>query len=1208
MPSADAMLPSAAMNDFFKDFIDDQLGMANVENGAGFTEGVLEDSFASFLEDSTSVSSPDSEDASPSVSNDGTDETDHIGANDSAGSIAHGDELLRTSEQLSSYISDDTKSHTDDLIMPPTPPATETRTSMDSAQPYMPGSADMSTPAKAANEPCAPLPSVSSNVAAGPASFSATSTQPMLRLNLMGIPTKSRVETQIRLGIQLQEIVVDAHGRHSIAPAFDRFRWLKLPTWTMAKEKLKVKNRKDAPSTINPHEIVFLDCKVVKSSEPFEEVTICPGCIVRERKRAQRKKDLPMKRDGFNTSNSIGDAQDLTPLPDEERKIMVFNCPELLELSAGHAFAPMRVTCYCRHHKEKDGFRVIINLRDATGALLASTTSDIILITDDHKTTGKVDKTQREETTTVTGAPFPPRPAYMGPPVASCLSTELNLPSASTPGPISSRKRKSDSLIAPTSTSSNGKLAKVPSSLSMTRVPTGASPHVPQPQQIAPYPQSAGGPYRKSSEEKKVKRSPSQDSLMMFMNVHEDGSEISSPTQSLKHLPSGLTSPNVIQDADRFSLSPRARHAELAGSVDPRFAPMHAVHSSSGYAEPPAVSRLIPAEGPLRGGIEVTILGSGFYPGLTAMFGDVPAVPTHCWSATTMVCVLPPAMNAGPVMVSFKEFPTHLQHTAVKHFTYVDETDRALMELALQVIGLKTSGRLENARDVALRICGSSAPTHMVDANMSNVPVSRLRAALGVDESDDLEEMLCACMRYLGEVASSHPLRISHRSKSGHTLLHLATLQGYTDLVQDLVDMGASANVRDRNGYTSLHLAASASNNDIAAILVAEARANCSLLTCDGRTAYDIASHHDDVELLAIVDPWSAEEAQSHAHQRRLSRTSACGSEASVDSVHTLTATDDDFSRSRELHHHRSITQPNSRAASPERSSRRNSQTEDRAGRRRSKSVGRAADLGESADGLAADLIRFSAKLNVNKARCGSRMTDRSEPKTSSASSRTARNLTQLQQSWLDLLANAPPWLQKTLQSTPSIPDIFKPSSLSQIEMPQSIAAFQAIIPAPSRLVTESNETIPVKGTASTTDGTWLQSLVSHLSAPPSYQEATASIPILRDLPHIVEGSSSRADAITAAVASSREGHGSSDGDSASGATRSWLLRRSVPLRSQGRIEQMTPEELREQARRSKKKSDTMMTFFWLPCFCLFIIISVFQLFFDKVAGYILSL
>lgn len=56
-------------------------------------------------------------------------------------------------------------------------------------------------------------------------------------------------------------------------------------------------------------------------------------------------------------------AHDLPDLSNEEvmaqerRKILLFNCSEYVEFDDGEVTLPTRVTCYCRHHSEKVGFR-----------------------------------------------------------------------------------------------------------------------------------------------------------------------------------------------------------------------------------------------------------------------------------------------------------------------------------------------------------------------------------------------------------------------------------------------------------------------------------------------------------------------------------------------------------------------------------------------------------------------------------------------------------------------------------------------------------------------------------------------------------------------------------------------------------------------------------------------------------------------------------
>jgi len=120
------------------------------------------------------------------------------------------------------------------------------------------------------------------------------------------------------------------------------------------------------------------------------------------------------------------------------------------------------------------------------------------------------------------------------------------------------------------------------------------------------------------------------------------------------------------------------------------------INNNSGYASQPRISKLIPGSGPMMGGVEVTILGENFTNDLVAVFGDSPAIPTQFWSSNTLVCILPPSASPGPVMVMFKNHPINLDNSGtLQLFTYTDTADRALMELALQILGLKLSGRIE---------------------------------------------------------------------------------------------------------------------------------------------------------------------------------------------------------------------------------------------------------------------------------------------------------------------------------------------------------------------------------------------------------------------------------------------------------------------------------------------------------------------------------
>lgn len=1079
-----------------------------------------------------------------------------------------------------------------------------------------------------------------------------TTQSPSYQLNLYGIPGKSRVETQIRLGLQLVSITKDgSEARES--EIGDRFQWLKLPSWAMAKEKLKIQNRRDAPATIVPAKIVFLDARVVKSTDPLEDVTICPGCVTRERKRAQRKKDSPkmgaseLEKDQSNKSKLA----ELMPLPDEEKKILVFNCPELLEITNGEVTIPTRITCYCRHHKEKDGFRIIITLRDASNNILASTSSELVLITDDHKTTGKVTRAKGQPISSVKGLPYTPPPssektrpvplsseALIASGGSSCKKTpSLSTSRRSSPSTAPSRKRKAETTPAIAVDSTQNKIQKVPSSLSMTNMLTQRT--------TRPLASASADTSRAPSpaSSRHLRRSPSQDSLMLFMN---DAQYLNSPVhagvrQSISTANSASspetnffdnTMDELMQDRT-LSASPRARtwdyimdnsqqaeHDSLRQSYQHQSSLiMPPASRSQSYTQAPIISRMIPAEGPLQGGVEVTMLGSGFRPGMTAMFGDAPAVPTHCWSTTTLVCVLPPATNAGPVPVTFKEHPYSI---GAKIFTYVDQTDRALFELALQVIGLKTTGRLETARDVAMRICASKMPSESADANFGAIPVSQLRAVLGLNEAteDDAEDLVRQCLRYSDLIENDRKVRLSLRSRSGHTMLHLATIQGYSTLVQELLDRGANANMRDRASLTPLHTAALHGRRDIAVQLLLTGYANIALCTSDGRTAYDLAEPFDDADLLDALDPWATASAWDQTASGTTTRSNSFSS-YSADSEpliggSLIHACESEFTRDdtsgcarntcRQPYESRTYGQE-TLPASRESSATRNSRQCSSSSRPRSRSI-TSFDASQTG-GLCHDTNASSESTKALEAEV-----DGTEAQ------HIAANFLQLQQSWMAFLAEtSPTWLQKTLaNANASIPEVFKtPPNLSHhMQLPMSpISAFQAMLPQMPhiRSLSRNNSQGPlVQGTKpAVPDATWLQTIVASLGAPPSYAEATCASRV-ESSPSILGSSDSATDSTTLAQRSTAsdftllgEARQETTNMEATSPERQKYFWQS-PLRSQGRVAGLTPEQQRAQVRKLQKPTDPRLYCLWLPCLLFFMLISVGKAFLCKLSGLLL--
>lgn len=207
----------------------------------------------------------------------------------------------------------------------------------------------------------------------------------------------------------------------------------------------------------------------------------------------------------------------------------------------------------------------------------------------------------------------------------------------------------------------------------------------------------------------------------------------------------------------------------------------------------PQLDRLVPAQGPTYGGIEVTLLGSGFYRGLTCLFGEHPATTAY-WNSSTMVCLLPPATQTGAVVVSFREHPLVIEGQDVVLFTYYDASDQALLELALQVVGLKSTGILQDAKSVAMGIV--QGDEQYSNASRSQSQQHNIQRTL----IDTLENSLVS-------------LDLTLTNENGHSLLHLAVILQNEALVKSLVcnclpeKKKSFLNLQDKNEMTALHFA-----------------------------------------------------------------------------------------------------------------------------------------------------------------------------------------------------------------------------------------------------------------------------------------------------------------------------------------------------------------------------------------------------------------
>ncbi|KAJ3085187.1 SPT3 Dosage dependent suppressor of Ty-induced promoter mutations-like protein [Quaeritorhiza haematococci] len=378
------------------------------------------------------------------------------------------------------------------------------------------------------------------------------------------------------------------------------------------------------------------------------------------------------------------------------------------------------------------------------------------------------------------------------------------------------------------------------------------------------------------------------------------------PTTSSSDFTSAM---DALFGADSHSLFSVSAAAEMSSSTIGLGAP-GVTFDSSGHASrfmggrmgatvpavAPTISKVVPSEGPTRGGLEITVLGSGFYEGIIVMFGETAAIPTQFWSPTTLVCILPPSPVPGPVPVTVKRIPAASSFAVagngrggengrdVPIFTYKDDSDRALLELALQVIGLRMTGKLEDARAVAMRIVngessggggtnllGMLAPQsqqhHQQHTTNNNSEALQLllQASALCTSTADLEVILLRALESAyeqsganegAETAITAELLLPS-SRGRQTLLHLACISGMTTLAKWIIERltiaGSTVDARDMNGFTPLCFAAWMGRKEIVEALL-EAGAAAHLQTAQEFTPARLAADRGFTEITDLLN------------------------------------------------------------------------------------------------------------------------------------------------------------------------------------------------------------------------------------------------------------------------------------------------------------------------------------------------------------------
>lgn len=145
-------------------------------------------------------------------------------------------------------------------------------------------------------------------------------------------------------------------------------------------------------------------------------------------------------------------------------------------------------------------------------------------------------------------------------------------------------------------------------------------------------------------------------------------------------------------------------------------------------------------------------------------------------------------------------------------FTYIDDGDRRLLELALQIIGMKYHGQVSDPKSVALDIINNQHS--FTNTNYSNTNVNYRTQSDTVIEmtpvSGKIEQLVLAAVKHVLKQLDTRQLEdgtallsLPHR-KTGATLLHYAAIKQYGKLFTFLLSEQCAAvvdvNAQDKNG------------------------------------------------------------------------------------------------------------------------------------------------------------------------------------------------------------------------------------------------------------------------------------------------------------------------------------------------------------------------------------------------------------------------
>ncbi|CAO3628798.1 unnamed protein product [Mucor hiemalis] len=538
--------------------------------------------------------------------------------------------------------------------------------------------------------------------------------------------------------------------------------------------------------------VLDLEARVICESDENKKIKMCQGCVRRERKRAERKKNS--KPSSYKINSNVVDEK----FESDRERVLIFNCESLVNFSKGEAILPTRITCYCRHHNERIGFRVRFTARNSEGIVIATGDTPPVMITDDHKSSKQINSF-------ITAHNSRKRPRSS----------------------VNDYGDESDVMTTPASSRRNSfSGSEVESETNQTVSSSPSTPTVNQHFSIS-FDTNSGETLSSSGNDSIFPRTPDTPNFLQnVMNVNSynvlPGFEVPDPQQQ-----GFITHPIMLQEnefGEHEALPPtrrrrRLKDSTLLDSCNPSFlstsstqqqmnynASFYEHHPTAGCLvsnspEPlnplspfqgtsfrhspqmaiPILNNVTPSQGPSLGGVEVTIEGEGFHQDLTVMFGNR-AATTVCCSPNFMVCILPPTDKTEAVLISFKDHSLLRSSEMPASFKYYEQGENELLDFSLQAVGSQSQSprQLQTVESELLQILsGSCCFTLSSHTNAGGQNLLHLASYYNLGHLVDF-------------LMHHYPDMIHSIDKNGLTPLHFGCLKQSTQAISALVKYGAN--------------------------------------------------------------------------------------------------------------------------------------------------------------------------------------------------------------------------------------------------------------------------------------------------------------------------------------------------------------------------------------------------------------------------------